>query len=183
MKILFVCHGNICRSPMAEFVMKDLVEKSNLNKQVYIFSAATHNDEIGSNPHSQTIKILKENNVKIYEHRAIKICDEDFDKFDLILCMDDENMEVLKRIYSAKLRVEFNKFDKDFSMSQDDFIAQKSKEKIKFLLEFADENLNKSPKHRELIIDDPYYTHNFKQCFYDINRSCQGLLKWLKNQI
>lgn len=154
MKLLFICHGNICRSTMAEFIMRNLIEQRGLESEILAFSMATHTDEIGEPPYYEIVRVLRENNLKIYEHRATQVRASDYEKYDLILCMDDENMMTLRQIFDG------------FDMK-----------KVKFLLEFAYENQNIQPKHSDLIIDDPYYTRDFEQCFYDVRRSCQGLLE------
>lgn len=90
-KILFVCHGNICRSPMAEMVMKDLVKKAGLEDNFYIDSAACRRDEIGSSMHRGTRKKLIQMNVPFTDHKARLIKQEDYQNFDKIICMDSEN--------------------------------------------------------------------------------------------
>lgn len=72
-KILFICHGNICRSPMAEFVMKDLVQKANLQDKIYIESAATSTEELGNGMHRGTVTKLRQENIPFTNHRARQI--------------------------------------------------------------------------------------------------------------
>ena len=96
--ILFVCHGNICRSTMAEFVMKDLVRKAGREEEFHIQSAATHRDEIGSDTHYGTKEILKLKGVHFTPRHAVQMVKADYEKYDLIIGMDSENMTYIKRI-------------------------------------------------------------------------------------
>ena len=96
--ILFVCHGNICRSTTAEFVMKDLVRKAGREEEFHIQSAATHRDEIGSDTHYGTKEILKLKGVPFTPRHAVQMVKADYEKYDLIIGMDSENMTYIKRI-------------------------------------------------------------------------------------
>lgn len=97
-KVLFVCLGNICRSPMAEFVFKDLVKKAGLEKEFYIESAATSSVEVGNNMHYGTVDKLLEKNIEFGEKKARKIKAEDYEKFDYIIGMEERNIVNIKRI-------------------------------------------------------------------------------------
>ena len=95
--ILFVCHGNICRSPMAEFVMRDLVTKRHLGGQIYVESAATSTEEIGNDMHYGTKKKLREMGVPFTKRSACQMTSRDYDRFDLIVAMDSFNLYNMKR--------------------------------------------------------------------------------------
>ena len=97
-KILFVCHGNICRSPMAEFVMKDMVEKKGIAEDFYIASAATSTEEIGNGVHYGTRKKLAEFGISTDGKRAVQLKKSDYDKYDYIIGMDSWNMRNMKRM-------------------------------------------------------------------------------------
>lgn len=97
-KILFVCHGNICRSPMAEFVMKDLVRKAHRENEFYIDSAATSTEEIGNGVHYGTRAKLEQVGVPVGSHHARQVTKQDYKDFDLILLMDQYNRRNIKRI-------------------------------------------------------------------------------------
>lgn len=97
-KLLFVCHGNICRSPMAEFVMKDLVKKQGLEDKFYIASAATSTEEIGNGVHPGTRKKLGEFGISTTGKRAIRLTKADYEKYDFILGMESYNLVNIKRI-------------------------------------------------------------------------------------
>ncbi len=96
-KILFVCHGNICRSPMAEFVMKELVRKAGKESDFLIESAATSNEEIGNDMHSGAKKKLKEMGVPFSSRNARRIKAEDYEKYDYLIGMDVENLYYMQR--------------------------------------------------------------------------------------
>ncbi|MCR4823230.1 MAG: low molecular weight phosphotyrosine protein phosphatase [Treponema sp.] len=96
-RILFICHGNICRSPMAEMVMKDMVKKAGLEKDFYIDSAATDYDEIGNGMHRGTRSILTQKGIPYTDHRARLVTPDDYNDFDLLIIMDEENQRHLKR--------------------------------------------------------------------------------------
>ena len=97
-KLLFVCHGNICRSTMAEFVMKDLVHKAGLDDAFTIDSAACRRDEIGSDTHWGTKQKLCEMGVPFTPRHARQITSADYAKYDKIIGMDGENMRDLERL-------------------------------------------------------------------------------------
>ena len=96
--VLFVCHGNICRSTMAEFVMKDLLKRSGVNG-VIVASAATRNDEIGNDTHWGTKRVLDEHGISYTRRRARRIRPSDYEDFDLIIGMDEENRRDLMRFF------------------------------------------------------------------------------------
>ena len=97
-KILFVCHGNICRSTMAEYVMKDLVRKAGLEGEFYIDSAATSTEEIGNGVHHGTRRKLARMGVPCGDHRARQMTRGDYEKFDLLIGMDNANIRNMTRI-------------------------------------------------------------------------------------
>ena len=97
-KILFVCHGNICRSPMAEFVMKDMVRRNNLESRFEIDSAATSREELGNPVYPPARRKLAENGIACAGHRARQMTKTDYDDFDLIVCMDRNNIRNALRI-------------------------------------------------------------------------------------
>ena len=90
-KILFVCHGNICRSPMAEFLMKEMVCKKGLENDFYIESAATSREEIGNGVYPPVKRILNARGIDCSPKHARQMTRADYDKFDYIVCMDSKN--------------------------------------------------------------------------------------------
>ncbi len=91
-KILFVCHGNICRSPLAEFLMKELVCEKGLENDFYIESAATSTEEIGNGVYPPVKRILKARGIDCSGKHARQMTRSDYDKFDYIICMDERNL-------------------------------------------------------------------------------------------
>ena len=100
-RILFVCHGNICRSPMAEFVMKDMVKKRGVEHMFYIASAATSTEEIGNPVHRGTRQRLAKEGISVDGKYAVQITKADYDKYDYIIIMDEYNRRNLMRIIGS----------------------------------------------------------------------------------
>lgn len=145
-KVLMVCHGNICRSPMAEFVLKDMVEKRGIAHQFEIASAATSTEEIGNPVHHGTRNRLAKEGISVAGKYAIQMTKKDYDKYDYILAMDSYNIRNIGRIIGA---------DKLQSP------------KIKKLLDFSD-----NPRD----IADPWYTGNFDDTYNDVVEGCEAFL-------
>ena len=99
--ILFVCPGNICRSPMAEFVMKDLVAKAGLESQFHIESAATSTEELGNPVYPPARKKLREHGIECSGKTARQITRADGERFDLLIGMDSANLRNMRRICSS----------------------------------------------------------------------------------
>ena len=91
-RVLFVCHGNICRSPMAEFVLKDMVRKRGLEERFEIASAATSREEIGNSVYPPARRKLAEHGISCSGHHARQMTKADYDHYDMIICMDDNNV-------------------------------------------------------------------------------------------
>jgi low molecular weight phosphotyrosine protein phosphatase len=146
--ILFVCYGNICRSPMAEMIFQQIVKERGILQDWYIDSAATSGWHIGDSPDSRTINILKKHypNTQV-THKGRKINEKDFYDFEYILCMDEDNLRELKKIK-----------------------PKNSKAIVKLLGSYDPQG--------ELIIEDPYYggLNNFEYNFQQITRCCYALL-------
>ena len=108
-KILFVCHGNICRSPMAEFVMKDLVRQAGLEAQFHIESAATSTEEIGNPVYPPVKRKLAEHGIDCTGKTARQLKNSDYDQYDLLIGMDRANLRNMHRIcggdFAGKLRL------------------------------------------------------------------------------
>ncbi len=150
-RIMFVCHGNICRSPMAEYVMKDIIKKQGREKDFFISSSAVSEEEIwngkGNPVYPPVKKLLLERGISCEEKRATLLTKQDGEKYDLFLCMDDSNLRGARYILGG----EYN-------------------EKIKKLLHFAGENGN---------VADPWYTRDFDAAYQDILRGIEGLFNSL----
>ena len=97
-KILFICHGNICRSPMAEFVMKDLVEKAGLGARYQIASAATSAEELGNPVYPPARRKLAEHGISCQGKRARQFTRQDYQAWDLLIAMDENNLRNMARV-------------------------------------------------------------------------------------
>ena len=148
-KVLFVCLGNICRSPMAEFILKDIVNKKGKKDEFYIDSESTSKENeiarLGIYP--ETKEILIKNNIPFEEHISRQIRKEDYDKFDYILVMEEKNIYGVLKIVGTDLN-----------------------NKIHRLLDFT-----KKPKD----IADPWYYGNFDLTYKEIKYGCESFIEYL----
>lgn len=153
-KVLFICHGNICRSPMAEFLLRDMVKKLGIADQFEIASAATSSEEIwgnvGNPVHPGTKKKLKEFGISCEGKRAVQITKNDYKEYDYLICMDSMNLRNVARICGR---------DKDG--------------KVYRLLDFTDEKRD---------VADPWYTGDFDRTYEDIERGLRGFLDYLQER-
>ncbi|MDO4188361.1 MAG: low molecular weight protein-tyrosine-phosphatase [Lachnospiraceae bacterium] len=97
-KVLFICHGNICRSTMAESVMTYLVKERHLEDMFYINSAATSREEIGNGPHYGTVGKLRQMGIPVIPHRAVQMTKMDYEEYDYLIGMDTANIRNMQRI-------------------------------------------------------------------------------------
>lgn len=150
-KIMFVCHGNICRSPMAEFVLKDMVKRRGLEKDFIISSSATSTEEIyngiGNPVYPPARAILEAHGINPSGKRAVQLKASDYDKYDLFIGMDSANIRNMTRILDG---------DND--------------NKIRKLMEYKGSSAD---------VSDPWYTRDFDRCYKDIYASCEALLNLL----
>ena len=102
-KILFICHGNICRSPMAEFILKDLVKKNNLDGAFHIESAATSYEEIGNPVYPPARKELARHGIACDGKRARKLVKKDFEDYDYLIAMEQYNLRNIRREFGVEL--------------------------------------------------------------------------------
>ncbi len=97
-RVLFVCHGNICRSTMAQSMMQNMVNEQGMEDLFYIDSAATSREEIGNSPHYGTVNKLREVGIPLVPHRARQMTREDYEKYDYLIGMDSYNIRNMERI-------------------------------------------------------------------------------------
>ncbi len=147
--ILFICHGNICRSPMAEFVLRDYAQKLHLEPVLDIDSAATSTEELGHGVYPPVRAYLKKMlpTADTAQKRARQITREDGRKFDYIIAMEQYNLDNLRRLYP------------DLAL-----------DKLSLLLDYTE-----TPGD----IADPWYTREFDTAYHEIIRGCRGLLQHL----
>lgn len=101
-RVLFVCHGNICRSPMAEFIFKDMVRSAYREYEFEIASAATSREEIGSDLYPPAKRILSAHSIPYERRRARQLTREDMDAYDLVIAMDRANLWSLRRMFGEE---------------------------------------------------------------------------------
>lgn len=104
MNILFVCYGNICRSVMAEAMLKNMLKEHNINN-ITVTSAGTSNEEVGNSIYYLAREVLEKNNIEIINHKAHKISDEEYKLADLVLCMDQGNYEYLINRFGYDIKI------------------------------------------------------------------------------
>ena len=100
-KIMFVCHGNICRSPMAEFVFLDMIKKRGLSDKLTVMSSATSTEEIGNDIHRGTKRILDKYGIPYRRREAVQLTRSDYEKYDLFVGMDSYNIRNMLRIFGS----------------------------------------------------------------------------------
>lgn len=150
--VLFVCLGNICRSPMAEAMFRDLVKREGLDSKIHIDSAGTGNWHIGHPPHEGTRKILNKYLIDDSDLIARQIKVQDLDEFDYIIAMDSENYKNIAAMKSSNQKVNVSR-----------------------LMDYVDHIKKKD-------VPDPYFTGNFEEVYELIKIGCERLLIDIKDK-
>ena len=153
-RVLFVCLGNICRSPMAEFIMKSIISERGLSDRFYIASAATSTEEIwngvGNPVYPPAKRELAKHGISCEGKRAVQITKADYGKYDYILGMEERNIRNILRI-----------------------VGKDPEHKVKLLLDYSDH-----PRD----IADPWYTGTFESTYRDVVEGCEGFLLYLERE-
>ena len=151
---MFVCHGNICRSPMAEFIFKDMISKQGIADKFYVSSSATSTEEIwngkGNPVYPPARDELLKHGISPIGKCAVQLKKEDYEKYDMFVGMDSANIRNMIRIFGAD-----------------------PKNKVSKLLEFAKRNDD---------VADPWYSDRFDIAYKDIYEGCACLLEKIKNR-
>lgn len=155
-KILFICHGNICRSVMAEMVMKELCRKAGVEEQFEIASAAVSREEIGNDIYPPAKRKLHEKGIPFEFHSARQITRADYAYYDYIICADRSNLRWLERI-----------------------IGEDTGHKISLMMAWADKVESRASRVESRDVADPWYTGDFEAAYQDIEVSCKAILKQL----
>ena len=153
-RVLFVCMGNICRSPMAEGVFRHLIRQAGLDEVVKVASAGTHAFHAGEAPDKRAQAVASKRGFDISDLRAARVKEKDFDEFDMILAMDWDNLSLLQQM-----------------------APKRTHHKLQLLMRFATE-------HESATIPDPYYgnAQGFEQVLDYIEDACTGLLEVAKRR-
>ena len=160
MRLLFVCLGNICRSPTAEGVMRALVGEAGLEREIELDSAGTGSWHIGSPPDRRARAAASARGISL-EGAAREVRSEDFDDFDLLLAMDSSNMEDLRRLAPS----------------------EQARAKVRLLREFDPASAQRQPgEGNDLDVPDPYYgaAGGFEEVLDLVQAACAGLLERIR---
>ena len=152
-RVMFVCHGNICRSPMAEFIFRDMMRKNGREQDFSVASSATSTEEIwgdiGNPVYPPAREELKKHGISCDGKRAVQLKKSDYDKYDLFIAMDSMNIRNIGRI-----------FGKD------------PEGKVRRMMDYTD--------RKGSDVADPWYSGRFDVTYRDISEACEGLMKTLK---
>lgn len=151
--VLFVCLGNICRSPMAEAVFRDLVRREGLEDRITVDSAGTGDWHIGHSPHEGTRKLLDRYGISYAGMKARQIAKADGDRFDLIVAMDTRNERDIRSVLGASPKSDVIRF------------------------------LSLMPEQELVDVPDPYYSGNFDEVYELVKEGCDKLLTFVKGKI
>lgn len=187
-RILFVCHGNICRSPMAEFVMKDLVKKAGLESQFHIESAATSTEEIGNPVYPPARRKLAEHGIGCAGKTARQLKNEDYERYDLLIGMDRANLRNMHRIcggdFKGKMHLlmEFAGRRRKGTPSESGGAGCVGRGEARGRLQFSPRAETDGSGLCAGEVADPWYTGDFEATWRDVLDGCEGLLRAVREE-
>ena len=153
-KIMFVCHGNICRSPMAELIFKKMIKERGIEHKYIVSSSATSSEEIwngvGNPVYPPAREELSRHGISCDGKRATRLTSRDYESYDMLIAMDDNNVRNIYRM-----------------------LGKDTEGKVSKLLDYTGEGGE---------VADPWYTGNFDLTYRDICRGCEALLDYLENK-
>lgn len=159
--VLFVCMGNICRSPMADAYMRHLVDEAGLTDRVRVDSAGTHSYHLGHEPHPDTQAELARRGVEVGDQRSRLVTVADFDAYDHVVAMDHANVAELE------------------ALAHQSADPETARQRITLLLEHAEE----IPGEQVDEVPDPYYVGGYDRVFDLVDAGCRGLLGRVEQQL
>ena len=157
-RVIFVCHGNICRSPMAEFVFRHLARAVGREDEFEMSSAAVSYEEEGNGIYPYAAETLRRHEIAFGRHRAHRITRQEYEEADLVVVMDSSSMRLIGRMSG-----DCNKVHKLLEYAVMEQGAATSGDPVKISADIPD-------------VADPWYTGNFEQAYSDILRGCRALL-------
>lgn len=182
-KILFVCHGNICRSPLAEFVMKDLVRRRGLEERFCIASAATSTEEIGNDVYPPTKRSMDAHGVPYEKRAARQLRRDEVQQWDYLIGMDDWNIRNMRRIVGAAGDSKIRKL-MEFAEYADDGAGAASMGGVDGAASGGDARARARAASAGMVlvpdVADPWYTGDFEITYQDVLAGCTGLLAYVQ---
>ena len=154
-RIIFVCHGNICRSPMAEFIFKHLAQQAGVADRFEVSSAAVSTEEIGNDIYPPAKLKLREHGIPFTRHAAHQLTREEYAYYDKVICADFNNLTYLPSIAHVEYDDIMDYFDTD--------------EKASLMMQWV--GLRRD-------VSDPWYTRDFESAYQDIYIACKGILEF-----
>ncbi len=161
-RILFICHGSICRSPMARFVMRDIVNKAGRSDEFIIESAATSSEELGNPVYPPARAKLAEHGIDCSGYAARRMKTADYDDYDMIIGMDSENLYYMRRLWGDDPEGKFS------LMMQ--YVGYKPGKEL-------------PPMESVREVSDPWYTRDFEATWQDVSQGCSGLLEYIDKNV
>lgn len=160
-KIVFVCHGNICRSPMAQYIFLHLCREAGIEDRFIVNSLAVSNEEYGNDIYPNAKYVLREHGIPFDHHYARPISQNALDFYDKVICADRANLRAMERRFAH------------IDMDERVFQWPEPDAQFSLMMQWAGE---------ERDVSDPWYTRDFEKAYQDIYAACQGIVRWYQNK-